>query len=71
MENIKCTYTVWDNFVMNHAPGAGSIRAMIHNKINLISPSCPRPNIALQVQNHDLKHQSFHFSLAQVVPGPV
>ena len=25
-----------------------------------IDPGCPRPSIALQVQNHGLKHQSFH-----------
>ena len=35
---------------------------MIHNKIHLISPGCPRPNISLQVQNRDLEHQPFHFS---------
>ena len=34
---------------------------MIHNKIHLISPGCPRPNIALQMQNRSLKHDSFHF----------
>ena len=32
---------------------------MIHNKIHLISPCCPRPSITLQVQNCGLKHQSF------------
>ena len=34
---------------------------MIHNKIHPISPGCPRPSIALQVQTHGLKHHSFHF----------
>ena len=32
---------------------------MIHIKIHLISPGCPRPSIALQVQNRGLKQ--FHF----------
>ena len=33
---------------------------MIHKKIHLISPGCPRPTIALTLQNCGLKHQSFH-----------
>ena len=35
-------------------------RGMIHNKIHFSSPGCPRPSIALQMQNRDLKHHSFH-----------
>ena len=33
---------------------------MIHNKIQPFSPDCPQPSIALQMQNHGLKHHSFH-----------
>ena len=36
-------------------------RGMIHNKVHLISQSCPRHIIALHVQNRCLKHHSFHF----------
>ena len=36
-------------------------RDMIHYKIHIISPGCPRPGIVLQVQNRGLKHQSFHY----------
>ena len=32
---------------------------MIRNKIHLISPGCPHPSIALQVQNRGLKQNSF------------
>ena len=32
---------------------------MIHNEIHLISPGCPRPSIALQMQNRGLKRHSF------------
>ena len=34
-------------------------RGIIHNKIHLISPGCPLPSIALQVQDRGLKHYSF------------
>ena len=34
-------------------------KGAFHNKIQLISAGCPRSSIALQVQNHDLKHHSF------------
>ena len=34
-------------------------RGMTYNKINLVSPGCPRPSIALQVQIRGLKHHSF------------
>ena len=30
---------------------------MIHNGIHVFSVGCPRPSIALQVQNRGLKHQ--------------
>ena len=36
------------------APGACFI-----TKIHLISTGCPRPSIALQMQNHGIKHHSF------------
>ena len=35
-------------------------RGMIQNTIHLISPGCPRPGIALQVQDLGLKHHSYH-----------
>ena len=34
-------------------------RGMIHNKIHPISPGCPQPSIALQVQKRGLEHHSF------------
>ena len=41
---------------------------MIHNKIHLISPGCPRPGIALQVQNRSLQHHSFAVSRYCAMP---
>ena len=32
---------------------------------NLVIPGCPRPNIALQVQDRCLKHQPFHFNISR------
>ena len=40
---------------------------MIHNKIQLIRPGCPRLSIALQVQNHGLKQNSFPFYTIVIV----
>ena len=37
-------------------------------KIHMISFGCPRPSIALIVQNGSLKHQSFHFISSPVSP---
>ena len=47
---------------VNRSSDRSCTRSMIHNKIHLINPSCPRPNIALQLQNCGLKHHSFHFT---------
>ena len=41
-------------------------RGMIHNKIHLISPCCPRPSIASTVQSRGLKHHSFIHSFPNI-----
>ena len=42
---------------MFHTTPGGVIR----NNIHLISPGCPRPSVAFQVQNRGLKYHSFCF----------
>ena len=47
-------------------------RGMIHIKLHLISPGCPKPSISLQMQNRGLKHHLFPWSViirnADIVP---
>ena len=44
--------------LVNRLSDRSYTRGMIHNKIHLFSSGCPRPRIALQVQNGGLKHHS-------------
>ena len=46
-------------------------RVKIHNKIHSISTGCPRPSIALEVQNCGLKHQSFVCNWSKVSAEPM
>ena len=48
-----------DCCMVNRSSDLSCTRGMILNRIHLISPGCPWPRIALQVQNRGVKHQSF------------
>ena len=56
-DTVVVPWTV--GLLVNRSSDRSCIRGMFQNKIYLISPCCLRPSIALTVQNHGLKHQSF------------
>ena len=47
--------------LVNWSSDRSCTRGMIHNKLSLISPGCPRPCIALQLSNRGLQHHSVSF----------
>ena len=53
--------------LVNMSSNRSCVRGMIHNKFYPISSGCPRPSIALQVHNRDLKHHLFIHLLYSVV----
>ena len=51
---METRWTAW--LLVNRSSDRSCTRGKILSKIHLISPGCPRPSIALQMQNRGLKH---------------